>query len=137
MRRPALRSHLRDAARIQICSMVDKAFEPGQLVIKLGPRLGIAVRRIQAADDDAVHGSFEIAGLRIRAVARQSATDFHRFGIAREDCHAIKARFLALPERAIPSVMYRLNRKLFVVDAQLLQTHYVGLRFFEPVEQAR
>jgi len=43
--------------RMQRCSVGDESLEPLELVVELWPRLGIAVREIQAADNDATYGS--------------------------------------------------------------------------------
>jgi hypothetical protein len=54
-----------------------QAFEPFELVVKFWARLRIAVRQVNAANQNAVDGRFDVATLRIVRIAGE--------GVARED----------------------------------------------------
>ena len=53
-------------------------------------------------------------------------TNLNRFGATRQYGHAIEPRFLPLPERAVACITYSVERKLLVIDAELLEAHYVA-----------
>lgn len=45
--------------------MSDQPIDPGKLVVKLGPRFWIAVRKIEACIENAINRSFQIPTLRV------------------------------------------------------------------------
>ena len=53
--------------------MGDEAVEPLELVVELGAGLRVAIRQVQAADDDAVDLGLDVAAVRVVGVAGQAA----------------------------------------------------------------
>ena len=88
------------SASNRLRGMRDQPLEPCQLVVELRPRLGVAVREVEAGDQDAVDGGFDVAALIVRLVARQGASRDHRDGVPRQDRDAVPGS-LALPHRVV------------------------------------
>lgn len=124
------------AAVVQPARMRDQALEPAQLVVELRSRLRVAVGQVQAADDEPVRGHFQVAALRVLAVAGQGAAALDRLGVAREHGDAVP-RALADPARAIARALDLLARKAFVGRLELLQAGDIGAFALEPLQQVR
>ena len=103
--------HHGDILLQELCGMGAQALEPVELVIEFRSRLRIAVRQIDAGDDDAVDGGFDIARLVVVGVAGQAVADQYRLGLARQNGDAVPG-FLAAPHRAVASLFDRRKRKL-------------------------
>ena len=108
--------------------------EPFQLGVEFRSRLRIAVRQIEASDEDAVDGGFDIARLVISAVTRQRGADQHRIGLARQDGDAVPG-LLSAPDRAVAGLLDRMNRKIGVGRFQLLQANHIGPGGAQPAQQ--
>src|SRR2546426_8026902 len=122
------------AARPQALRMLDQALEPRQLVIELRPGLRIAVRQIQAADDDPLHRRLQIAALLVLRIARQLAPAHDRVRALREDRHPVP-RLLPPPQRPISRIADRLDRQARLGRLQLLQADDIRRFFLQPLQQ--
>ena len=80
--------------------MLGQALEPRQLVGEFRAGLRVAVGRIEAADDEAVHRDFDVAALRVGIVTRQLRARDHRLPVASQNGDAVP-RFLPAPDRAV------------------------------------
>src|SRR6202041_474730 len=80
--------------------MQPQPLEPCQLVLEFWAGLRIAVRQIDAGDDDAFDGGFDVARLAIVAIAGQLRPDQHRLAFTRQDGDAVPG-LLAAPDRAV------------------------------------
>lgn len=98
------------AALHQLGGVADEVLEPGQLVVELRSRLGIAIGQVQAGHQQAVDGRFEVAAVGIAGVARQAAAYLQRLAVAGEDGDAVPRR-LALPDRAVSGLLQRRGGK--------------------------
>ena len=116
--------------------MRSQPLEPCELVVEFRAGLRIAVRQIDAGDDDAVDGGFDIARLVVVAIAGQLGPDQHRFGLARQDGDAVPG-LLAAPDRAVAGLVDGAERKVLVGRLQLLQANDVGLCLLQPSQQVR
>jgi hypothetical protein len=106
--------------------MRPQPLEPVELVIEFRPGLRIAVRQVDAGDDDAVDGGFDIARLVIIAIAGQGGAGQHRLGVARQDGDAVPG-LLSAPHRAVAGLLDRHNRELGIGRFQFLQADDFGL----------
>src|ERR1700694_402168 len=88
------------AALVEGFRALDQPVEPLELVVELGAGLGIAVRQVQASDDDPLHRRLDVAALLLGRIAGKSSLGFDRIRILREDRHAVP-RLLAVPYRAV------------------------------------
>ena len=113
-----------------------QALEPRELVVEFRAWLRIAVRQIDAGNDDAVHRGFDVARFRIGLVAGQRGSGHDRLRAARKDCDAVPG-LLAAPHRAIARACDRAFGKLRVGGFQFLQTDNVRPRGLEPLQQVR
>ena len=110
--------------------------EPVELVVEFRSRLRIAVRQIDAGDDDAVDGGFDIARFVVVGIAGQGGADQHRLGLARQDGDAVPG-FLAAPHRAVAGLADRIDRKVGVGGFQFLQRDGIGFCRTQPAQQVR
>ena len=110
--------------------------EPVELVIEFRPGLRIAVRQIDAGDDDAVDGGLDIARLVIIAIAGQRGSGQYRLGVARQDGDAVPG-LLSAPHRAVAGFLDRQNRELGIGRFQFLQTDDFGFSRAQPAQQVR
>src|SRR5260221_461086 len=94
-------------------AMLFEPLEPVELVVEFRPRLRIAVRQIDAGNDDAFDRGLDIARLAVGGVAGKLRPDQHRFGLPRQDGDAVPG-LLSAPYRAIASLVDRLDRKIIV-----------------------
>src|SRR5271163_3375218 len=113
-----------------------QALEPTELVVELGPRRGIAVGQIKAADDDAVDTRLDVAAVRVLGIAGQAATTLDRFAAAREDRDAIPA-FLAMPDWRVAGFADRRFRKFFLRRLQFLEARDIRFEFGQPAQERR
>src|SRR2546421_12843597 len=88
------------AACVEALRVRDQALEPRQLVIELRTGLRVAVRQIEAGDDNAVHRSFDITALVVGGIAGQPAANLHRLAALGEDRHAVPGA-LTVPDGAV------------------------------------
>src|ERR1700761_695623 len=84
----------------QLLRVDDQPLEPRELVVELRPRLRIAVRQVQTADQQAIDGGLDIAAMRIVGIAGQTTAGFDRLGVLRENRDAVPRR-LSMPDRTI------------------------------------
>ena len=113
-----------------------EALEPRELVVELGPGLGVAIWKVDRRHDQAPDRSFQIPGLRIGGITRQTAPNLARRLISREDRHPV-VRTLSVPHGAVSRVGEGTRRKFGVVGLELLQADHIRARFCKPFEQAR
>ena len=111
---------------MNFAACASQPLEPVELVVEFRPGLRIAVRQIEAGDDDAVDGGFDIARLLVVGVAGQLGADQHRIALARQDGDAVPG-LLPAPDRAVAGLADRINRKIGVGRFQFLQRNDVGL----------
>src|SRR5215212_9959782 len=95
--------HHRHADFQELGGVRGKTLEPSEFVVELRPGRRIAVRQIEAADDDAGNCRLDIAALRVLKLARQPTPGLGWIGAAGEDCDAIPT-LLAVPDRAVAGV---------------------------------
>jgi hypothetical protein len=81
----------RRAALQKSLGVARQPFEPAQLVIEFRARRRIAVRQIEATDDQAADRRFDVPAVRIVGIARQAAAGLLRLGAPGEDRHAVPA----------------------------------------------
>ena len=86
--------------------------EPVELVVEFRPRLRIAVRQVDAGNDDAADGGFDVARIVIAAVAGQRVADQDRPGL-RQDRNAVPG-LLPAPERVVAGLRELAMRKVVV-----------------------
>src|SRR5208283_2949856 len=122
--------------REEILRVFRQALEPTELVVELGPRRGIAVGQIKAADDDAVDTRLDVAAVRVLGIAGQAATTLDRFAAAREDRDAIPA-FLAMPDWRVAGFADRRFRKFILGRLQFLQARDIWFEFVKPPQERR
>jgi hypothetical protein len=116
---------------LQCLGVVDEPFEPGQLVVEFRPRLGVAVGQVQAPNQYAVHGGFQIATLLSVRITGQAPSTLQRLRIARQNGDAVPRR-LAMPDRPVAHGLERTGRKILVGSLELLKTDDVRFFAFEP-----
>ena len=110
--------------------------EPIEFPLEFRAGLRIAVRRIQIADQHAIHRSFDVARFGLDGITRQVAPNLDRVAATRENRDAVEARLLSAPHHSVARIADRVDRKLFVKNPELLQTDDIRLRFGQPFEQA-
>jgi hypothetical protein len=108
-----------------------QSLEPGQLVLEFGAWLRIAVGEVDAANQDAVDGCLDVAGLIVLRIAGQGGARDNRFGTAREDGGAVPGP-LTMSRCVVAGLPDRLRRKLRAGALELLQANDVGLCVFQP-----
>src|SRR5829696_9383346 len=128
--------HHRHAAFQELGGVRGKAREPSEFVVELRPGRRIAVRQIEAADDDAGNCRLDIAALRVLKLARQPTPGLGWICAAGEDCDAIPT-LLAVPDRAIAGVTKRRSREPLLRRLQFLQTDDVWRGLGEPAQEYR
>ena len=114
--------------------MADQALEPLQLVVELRPRLRIAVGQVQAADDDPVHRSLDVAAMRVVGIARQAAPAFDRLASVGEDRDPVPGR-LPVPDRAVARPFDLGDRECGIRRFEFLQAGDVRLFLLQPRQQ--
>jgi hypothetical protein len=112
----------------------DKAFciprqacEPSKLVFEFRPRCRIAVRKVQAADQDAINVCLDISAVKILGIAWQSSPRLFRLPTASQDGDTIPS-FLTVPNRALTRFLERFGRKLLLGSFQFLQANDIWFR---------
>jgi hypothetical protein len=73
--------------------------QPAELVVELRSGCGIAVRRLEAADQHAAHGSLDVARLLVLVVTRQAPLRQNGFSVPGEDGQG--SRCASLPRDAV------------------------------------
>ena len=126
----------RDLRRLQIGGMGDQAIEPGELVVELRPRLGIAVGQIDRGDEQPLDRGLDIAALAVLGIAGQGIARQHRLGALGQDGDAVPG-LLPPPHRAIARLAQGRRGEFAVGGLQLLQRDDVGLGLPQPGEQVR
>lgn len=126
--------HHRMAALHQLGGVADEVLEPGQLVVELRSRLGIAIGQVKTGHQQAVDGRFEVAAVGIAGVARQAAAYLQRLAVAGEDGDAVPRR-LALPDRAVSGPLQRRGGEARVGRLQFLQADDVRRFPLQPGQQ--
>src|SRR6266568_3112897 len=108
--------------------------EPGKLVIKFRTRLRIAVRQIDAADENPLDRRFNVARLHVVIVPRQCCPRDDRRTIARQDRDSVPG-FLTAPYRIIACTLDRRGGEILVGTLQFLQADDVRSGGLEPMQQ--
>src|ERR1700674_669615 len=106
----------------QFPGMLDEPPEPRELVVKLGPRLRVAVWQIQATDDNPECSRFEIAAMVIRRIARKSAATFNRVRALGKNRYAVP-RALAMPYCAVTCIANFRDGEARVERLEFLEAH--------------
>src|SRR5215471_16701166 len=106
--------------------MPPQPFQPVQLVVEFRSGLGIAVRRIEARNDHAANGGFNVTRLTICRVAGQFGPDQDGIGFARQNGDAVPGP-LSSPDRAVTCLFDRAKWKFVLGGLELLQADNVGL----------
>jgi len=110
--------------------------EPGKLVVELRAGLGIAVRQVQAADDDSIDGRFDIAAVRLIRVVWQAPARLNGLPALLQDGDPIVGT-LTVPDGAVSRAANRELGKGFVGCLELLQADDIGRFPRQPVEKRR
>jgi len=92
--------HDRRASGEKLGGMRDQALKPAQLEAEFLTIHRIAVRHVEAADQEAVDGGLNVAAVEIVVVARERAPGLDQGFAAREDRDSVPA-FLTLPDRFV------------------------------------
>jgi hypothetical protein len=98
--------------------------------------LRIAVRQVEARNQHAFGGSFDVSALPVfgrtgQAIARQLRPD-----VACQDGNTVPG-VLALPDGLVAGALDIVVRKLAVCAFELLQAHDIGLGLLEPFQEER
>ena len=128
--------HHGDVLLQELAGMRPQPPEPVELVIEFRPGLRIAVRQIDAGDDDAVDGGLDVARLVILAVAGQGRPGQHRLGVPRQDGDAVPG-LLPAPHRAVAGFLDRGSREIGVGRFQFLQGNDIGPGGAQPLHEVR
>ena len=124
--------HDRRAAREKFGGMGDQAIEPTELEVEFLASDRIAVRHVQAADQEAVDRGLDVAARRVVLISRESAPRLDQVFAARENGDSVPA-FLALPDRLVARRTDGALRKRF--RFQFLQADHVGRGLLKPAEK--
>ena len=130
------RQHHGDILLQQLGGVRAQPPEPVELGVEFRPRLRIAVRQIDAGEDEAFDGGFDVAGLVVVAVAGQGGAGQNWLGVSRQNGDAVPG-LLALPHRAVAGFFERCDRKVGVGRLQLLQCNRIGFCRPQPGQQVR
>ena len=112
--------------------MGDQPLEPTQLEAEFLAFHRIAVRHIEAADQEAVDRSLDVAAVQVVLVAGESAARFDQRLAARENGDPVPA-FLPMPDRLVARRADGAEGK--GLRFEFLQADDVGRRFFKPAEK--
>ena len=124
----------RKAKRQQIGGIGLEPLEPTQLVVEFRAGRRIAVRQVQAADQDAVDGGLDVAAVGVVRIARQSASREDRRRVPGEDGDAVPA-FLSMPDSLVTRLLKLASRKAVVRRFEFLQADDVGLILLQPSQK--
>src|SRR3954463_8794368 len=108
--------------------------EPVELVVEFRSRLRIAVRQVDAGDDDTAYRGLDVAGFVIAGLSRQAIAGENGLGIAGQDGDAVPG-LLSTPHCAVTGLFDRGRRKFAITCLQLLKCDDVGLRRSHPCQQ--
>lgn len=111
-----------------------EALEPAKLVVEFWPGRRVAVRKIEASDDYAIHCSLDVTNLIAVRVPGQDTAHLDRLTIARQDRHPIPG-FLPTPHRTIARFLDRSSRKLFIRRLKFLQADDIGGGLLQPSQE--
>ena len=92
-----------------------QSLEPVELVVEFRSGLRIAVRKVDAGDDDAFDRRLDIARFLIVAIAGKGGAGQDRIGLARQNGDAVPG-LLSVPHRAIAGLVDRGTGKSASVD---------------------
>ena len=118
----------------QRCGMCRQTLEPSHLVVEPRTRLRIAVGQVEAADQDSVHRSLDVARLLILRIAGQRMAGQHRLATLPQDRHAVPCP-LTHPDGFIACLAQRCPREAAMLRLQLLQAHDIRFRLVQPGDQ--
>ena len=107
--------HHRGAARHEFGGMGNQALKPGQLVVEFRSRLRIPVGEVDGSDQDSLNGRFDVAGLVILRISRQTCAGQHGSMVSRENGHTVPGTF-PLPDCFVPETSqgkYQTGRQAF------------------------
>src|SRR6476619_2645750 len=116
--------------------MLVQAVHPGQLVVELWARPGIAVGCVEIANENPADCRLDVATLAWVRVAGEAASRFHRRTYARQQRDPVPAA-LAVPDCLIAERLDRFAWKRLVGGLQLLQADDVRLEFLDPADEHR
>ena len=124
----------RDAAVEQVLGVRLQAFEPGELVVELGARPGIAVGGVEVADENPANRGLDVAALLEVGVVGQGAAGLDRLADPAEDRDSVPAA-LAVPDGGIAERFDGVRRERLIGALQFLDAGYVGRELREPAGQ--
>src|ERR1700722_13435294 len=101
--------------------MGNEPLEPAHLVFKLRAWFRISVWQIEAADQDAVDGGFDVAAVTVVRIAGKPAARFVDLTHTAQNRDAIPA-LLAVPDCIVTEFADRLFRKLLLRRFEFLKT---------------
>jgi UDP-galactopyranose mutase len=102
----------------------DQPLEPCQFIAELRSWLRVAVRQIQAADQNPCNCSFNVAALSIRWIAWQRTARHDGIRSASQDCDPVPTA-LALPHSPVPDIAQGSFGEVRLARLQFLQTNHV------------
>src|SRR4029079_14135184 len=112
----------------------DEPLEPGKLVVEFRARLRVAVGKVKAPYDDAVHVGLDVAAVLVLRIAGEDAPAFHGLCTPRKDRDAIPG-LLAVPDRLIPGGLNVEEGKTLAHRFQFLDARAVPRLALEPLQQ--
>src|SRR5882672_11447233 len=89
------------AARHEFGGMGNEALKPGQLVVEFRSRLRIPIGEVDGSDQDSLNSGFDVAGLVIFRISRQTCAGQHGSVVSRENRHAVPGT-LPVPDCFVP-----------------------------------
>ncbi len=116
--------------------MPDQPFEPRQFVIELRSRLRIAVRKIQAGDQNTGHRRLQIPACGVARIPGQPAPHFNRRLALGQNRDAIPTP-LSVPDPLVPGLLEGHGRERGILRLELLQAHDIRRLFLQPLKQVR
>src|SRR5690606_1222212 len=105
-----------------------------QLVVQLRPGRRVAVRRIEAANQHALHGSLDVTAVAILRICGQSPAGLDRIGIAGEDGDTVPAP-LAVPYGAVTGPLDQALGEFFLRRLQFLQANRIRPGLLQPSQE--
>src|SRR3984957_17544159 len=127
----------RGAATANQFGRVDgQTLEPAKFVIEFGTGGRVAVRKIEAADDETLDRSFDVAAMSVVRITREHPADFDRVCAASKDGDTIPA-LLPVPDDPVACIADRSFGKFLMGSLQFLKAYDVGRIFPEPAQYGR
>ena len=109
---------------------------PRQLAIELRTRPGIAVGQVEATDQHAIDGRFEVAAVAVVGIAGEPAPSFLGNAIAGQNGNPVPA-LLPVPDGAVAGLLQRRRREALVGALEFLEAGDIGGGRLQPLQQHR